>query len=119
MLAHLDKKAWKSLMQQPVNAGSYAPQIGAIFGVPKQMKESFEEKLKAAKNQDINAGQNKVTTKNTEIFRDSCFKIDAFGDFEHALRSAVRLFFQNVEPLSITDRMMMTPVARIMLFYLL
>merc|ERR1719440_2612365 len=67
-----------------MNAGSYAPQSGQIFGVLKQMKESFESNLatasteekqaeadfasmKAAKTEEINAAQNKVTTKNTEI----------------------------------------------------
>merc|ERR1719214_365128 len=36
----------------PENAGSYAPQSGAIFGVLKNMKESFEANLAAAQKEE-------------------------------------------------------------------
>merc|ERR1719197_760214 len=34
-----------AFLQQPASAGSYAPQSGAIFGILKNMKESFEAAL--------------------------------------------------------------------------
>merc|ERR1719207_438264 len=63
---------------------SYAPQSGAIFGILKQMKESFEtnlassqkeemtaqsayEDLKAAKESEIKAGQELLETKEQEL----------------------------------------------------
>merc|ERR1712118_128771 len=64
--------------------GSYAPQSGEIFGILKQMKETFEsnlsqsqkdelanqkayEDLKAAKEEEIAAGQAQVETKTQEL----------------------------------------------------
>merc|ERR1719399_284611 len=68
----------------PQNAGSYAPQSGAIFGILKNMKESFEanlaasqreetesskayEELKAAKNSEIKAGTTQIQKKTAEM----------------------------------------------------
>merc|ERR1719454_2652976 len=68
----------------PQNAGSYAPQSGAIFGILKNMKESFEanlaasqreetesskayEELKAAKNSEIKAGTTQIEKKTSEM----------------------------------------------------
>jgi len=72
-----------SFLQQPVAAQSYAPQSGAIFGILKQMKEGFETNLadstkeesdaaagyaqmKAAKDEEIAAGNTQIQTKDTE-----------------------------------------------------
>jgi len=69
---------------QPASAGSYAPASGEILGVLKQMKETFEtdlaaaqkderknqvayEELKAAKEAEIEAGQDQVETKTEEL----------------------------------------------------
>jgi len=69
---------------QPASAGSYAPASGEIFGILKQMKETFEtdlantqkdelanqkayEELKAAKEKEIAAAQEQVTTKTGEL----------------------------------------------------
>merc|ERR1719502_1463678 len=68
----------------PQNAGSYAPQSGAVFGILKNMKESFEanlaasqrqetesskayEELKAAKNAEIAAGTTQIQKKTAEM----------------------------------------------------
>merc|ERR1719486_1622471 len=78
------------LQQEPgfggktANAGSYAPASGQIFGILKQMKETFEsnlsesqkeelasqkayEDLKAAKEEEIAAGQAQIDTKTQEL----------------------------------------------------
>jgi len=69
---------------EPTFKQSYAPQSGAIFGILRQMKETFEsnlstsqkeemanqkayEDLKAAKEDEISAGQNQVDAKTTEL----------------------------------------------------
>jgi len=69
---------------EPTFKQSYAPQSGAIFGILKQMKETFEsnlsasqkdemanqkayEDLKAAKEDEIAAGQNQVDSKTQEL----------------------------------------------------
>jgi len=69
---------------EPTFKQSYAPQSGAIFGILKQMKETFEsnlsnsqkeeaanqkayEDLKAAKEEEIAAGQEQVDTKTQEL----------------------------------------------------
>jgi len=68
----------------PQNAGSYAPQSGAVFGILGNMKESFEanlaaaqkqetesskayEELKAAKNAEIAAGTSQIQKKTAEM----------------------------------------------------
>merc|ERR1719478_1120440 len=70
--------------KQVPSAGSYAPQSGQIFGILKQMKETFEanlsasqkeemanqkayEDLKAAKEAEIAAGQEQIETKTQEL----------------------------------------------------
>jgi len=69
---------------EPTFKQSYAPQSGAIFGILKQMKETFEtnlassqkeemanqkayEDLKAAKEEEISAGQSQIDTKTQEL----------------------------------------------------
>jgi len=71
-------------MKQPVAAQSYAPASGQIFGILKQMKETFESnlstaqkeemsareafaQLKAAKQAEIAAGQTSVDSKTAEL----------------------------------------------------
>merc|ERR1712118_614217 len=68
----------------PTFKQSYAPQFGEIFGILKQMKETFEsnlstsqkeelanqqayEDLKAAKEEEIAAGQAQIETKTQEL----------------------------------------------------
>jgi hypothetical protein len=84
---HEQRQAFTSFLQtrvsQAPSAGSYAPQSGAIFGMLKQMKESFEKNLadataeeqkgesefqsmKAAKTDEIAASSAKVSNKETE-----------------------------------------------------
>jgi len=69
---------------QPASAGSYAPQSGQIFGILKNMKESFEAnaenarkeeadavaqftEMKAAKEDEIAAGTEQIQTKTQEL----------------------------------------------------
>merc|ERR1719456_1721964 len=71
-------------VDQAPSAGSYAPASGAVFGIIKNMKESFEanlaasqkeehenqkayEELKAAKNSQIAAGNTQVQDKTTQL----------------------------------------------------
>merc|ERR1719473_187405 len=82
-VSHKDKRVLNAFLQQAPSAGSYAPQSGAIFGVLKQMKESFEgnlasasaeekkseadfQSMKAAKNEEIKAASDKVLNKEGE-----------------------------------------------------
>merc|ERR1711977_370154 len=68
----------------PTFKQSYAPQSGEIFGILRQMKETFEsnlsasqkeelqnqnayEELKAAKEEEIAAGQNQIDAKTQEL----------------------------------------------------
>jgi len=88
VLAPSQKKMIAAFVQaqgkQPASAGSYAPASGEIFGILKQMKETFEndvsqsqkdelanqkayEELKAAKEAEIAAAQEQVTTKTQEL----------------------------------------------------
>jgi len=78
------RKAMTAFVQQPAGFQSYAPQSGAIFGILKQMKETFEtnlgssqkeemqnqeayEELKAAKLKEIKAGEDQRDTKTQEL----------------------------------------------------
>merc|ERR1719487_3029766 len=71
-------------VNQPANAGSYAPQGGEVFGILKNMKETFEANLassqqeekdnqkayvdlKSAKQEEISAGQEQLQTKTNEL----------------------------------------------------
>jgi chromosome segregation ATPase len=73
-----------AFLEQPVAAQSYAPQSGQIFGILKQMKETFEsnlstsqkeelaaqdayEQLKSAKLAEIAAAKKQVDTKTVEL----------------------------------------------------
>merc|ERR1719438_83243 len=95
MLRHLNNKysdvvdgslapSQKKVMEQFMQAPAYAPQSGEIFGILKNMKETFEsnlsasqkeeqqnqaayEELKAAKLAEIKAGQEQVDKKTDEL----------------------------------------------------
>merc|ERR1711865_706077 len=92
VLTHKETKAVSSFIQapkdyfdaEPTFKQSYAPASGEIFGILKQMKETFEsnlsasqkdemanqkayEDLKAAKEAEITADQNQVDTKTQEL----------------------------------------------------
>jgi len=92
VLTHKERKAVSSFIQapedyfdaEPTFKQSYAPQSGEIFGILKQMKETFEtnlsssqkeemanqkayEDLKAAKEAEIAAGQEQIDTKTQEL----------------------------------------------------
>merc|ERR1719372_36340 len=92
VLTHRDKRAIAAFIQAPGDyfdaaptfKQSYAPQSGEIFGILTQMKETFEsnlaasqkdemasqkayEDLKAAKEEEIAAGQSQIDTKTTEL----------------------------------------------------
>jgi len=82
-----EKKAVAAFIQnaaQPSSDGSYAPASGQIFGILEQMKETFEtnlsdsqkmemakqnayDQVKAAKNAEIQAGQNQIDKKTEEL----------------------------------------------------
>jgi len=80
VITHSERRAVSAFMQAP----SYAPQGGEIFGILKQMKETFEtnlastqkeeganqkayESLKQAKEAEIKAGQEQIDTKTQEL----------------------------------------------------
>jgi len=89
-LTHTQRRTLEAFIQEPgfFNADptfkqSYAPQSGEIFGILRQMKETFEsnlsnsqkeemenqkayEQLKAAKEEEIRAGQEQIDTKTAE-----------------------------------------------------
>merc|ERR1719168_258982 len=92
VLTHKERRAVSSFIQSPEDyfdaeptfKQSYAPQSGEIFGILKQMKETFEsnlsasqkeemanqkayEELKAAKEAEIKAGQSQIDTKTQEL----------------------------------------------------
>merc|ERR1719310_2655613 len=84
VLTPSQKRKIAAFVQQPANAGSYAPASGEIFGILKQMKETFEtdlaaaqddekksqaayEELKAAKEAEIAAAEEQVKTKTEEL----------------------------------------------------
>merc|ERR1719504_212449 len=92
VLTHSERKTVAAFVQapedyfdaEPTFKQSYAPQSGAIFGILKQMKETFEtnlsssqkeemssqkayEELKAAKEAEIKAGQEQIDSKTQEL----------------------------------------------------
>merc|ERR1740133_876846 len=84
VLTHSERRAVAAFVQAPASAGSYAPQSDEIFGILNQMKETFEtnlsssqkeemanqkayEDLKAAKEDEIAAGQDQADTKTQEL----------------------------------------------------
>merc|ERR1719261_2173368 len=81
---YFEASAFLQTSKQVPSAGSYAPASGEIFGILKQMKETFEqnlsqsqkeemenqkayEDLKAAKEEEIAAGQEQIETKTQEL----------------------------------------------------
>jgi len=86
-------------LQGPQNAGSYAPQPGAIFGVLKNMEEAFEanlaaaqkeesdsqrayRELKAAKESEIAAGTKQIETKTIQMGKADQKKAESTQDLE-------------------------------------
>merc|ERR1712178_344365 len=92
VLTHSERRAVSAFIQapedyfdaEPTFKQSYAPQSGEIFGILKQMKETFEtnlsasqkeelanqkayEELKAAKEAEIKAGQDQIDAKTQEL----------------------------------------------------
>merc|ERR1719174_2478144 len=92
VLTHKERRTIASFVQSPEDyfdaeptfKQSYAPQSGEIFGILKQMKETFEtnlsasqkeemanqkayEELKAAKTEEIKAGQDQIDAKTDEL----------------------------------------------------
>merc|ERR1719218_24860 len=92
VLTHKQRRAVTAFLQSPQDyfdaeptfKQSYAPQSGEIFGILKQMKETFEanlaqtqkdeqnnqkayEELKAAKEEEIKAGQDQIDAKTQEL----------------------------------------------------
>jgi len=89
VLKHSERRALAAFVQNPKesliqNKAGYAPQSGEIFGILKQMKESFEtnladtqkdemqnqkayDELKAAKEEEISAGQDQIDSKTQEL----------------------------------------------------
>merc|ERR1719263_159327 len=92
VLTHSERRAVSAFVQapqdyfdaEPTFKQSYAPQSGEIFGILKQMKETFEEnlsnsqkeelqnqkayeELKAAKTEEIKAGQDQIDAKTDEL----------------------------------------------------
>merc|ERR1712072_324301 len=92
VLTHKERRLISSFVQapedyfdaEPTFKQSYAPQSGEIFGILKQMKETFEtnlsssqkeemanqkayEELKAAKEDEIKAGQEQIDSKTQEL----------------------------------------------------
>merc|ERR1719174_1778610 len=89
VLKHSERKALAAFVQNPEGSliqkkAGYAPQSGEIFGILEQMKESFEtnladtqkeemqnqkayDELKAAKEEEISAGQEQIDSKTQEL----------------------------------------------------
>merc|ERR1719326_2195174 len=104
VLTRSQKRKVAAFVQQPASAGSYAPASGEIFGILKQMKETFEtdlaaaqedekksqaayEELKAAKEAEIAAAQEQVTTKTGELATTKEKKAAAETDKEETMES--------------------------------
>merc|ERR1719482_1661704 len=124
VLTHKERKALASFAQapedyfdaEPTFKQSYAPQSGEIFGILKQMKESFEsnlsasqkeelanqkayEDLKAAKEEEIAAGQAQLETKTQELATTDEKLANAKQDIEdtRASLSADEKFLMNLK----------------------
>merc|ERR1719333_826334 len=104
VLTRSQKRKVAAFVQQPASAGSYAPASGEIFGILKQMKKTFEtdlaaaqedekksqaayEELKAAKEAEIAAAQEQVTTKTGELATAKEKKTAAETDKEETMES--------------------------------
>merc|ERR1719498_1005776 len=112
VLTHSERQAVSAFIQapedyfdaEPTFKQSYAPQSGAIFGILKQMKETFEtnlsssqkeemasqkayEELKAAKEDEIAAGQSQIDSKTQELADTDEKNAQAKEDVEHTKKS--------------------------------
>merc|ERR1712072_65436 len=112
VLTHRERKAVSSFIQapedyfdaEPTFKQSYAPQSGEIFGILKQMKETFEtnlsqsqkdemanqkayEDLKAAKEAEIKAGQEQIDSKTQELATTDEKNAQAKEDLEDTKKS--------------------------------
>jgi hypothetical protein len=124
VLTRTQKQHIASFVQQPASAGSYAPASGEIFGILKQMKETFEtdlaesqkeekkaqveyEELKAAKESEIAAAEEQVTSKTQELATTEEKKAQAEQDKEDTMASldADQKYLVNLkEKCSLTDK---------------
>merc|ERR1719160_15536 len=124
VLTRSQKRKIASFVQQPASAGSYAPASGEIFGILKQMKETFEtdlaaaqedekksqaayEELKAAKEAEIAAAEEQVKTKTEELATAKEKKAAAETDKEETMESldADQKYLVNLkEKCSLTDK---------------
>jgi len=124
VLTRTQRRKVAAFVQQPASAGSYAPASGEIFGILKQMKETFEtdlaaaqkdeltsqkayEDLKAAKETEIAAGQAQVETKTGELADTNEQNAQAKTDKEDTIAtlSADEQFLMNLkEKCSLTDK---------------
>merc|ERR1719359_712189 len=124
ILTPSQKRKIASLLQQPANAGSYAPASGEIFGILKQMKETFEsdlaatqederksqaayEELKAAKEAEIAAAKEQVQTKTQELAATEEKKAQAEQDKADTMESldADQKYLANLkEKCALTDK---------------
>merc|ERR1712032_1743378 len=75
MGTHSERKAANAFIQAPEDyfdasptfKQSYAPQSGEIFGILRQMKETFEANLSDAQKEEMAAGQAQIDTKTQEL----------------------------------------------------
>merc|ERR1719265_820535 len=94
----------RKVLSSMLQAARYAPQSGEIFGILKQMKETFEsdlsvsqkeelanqeayEQLKTAKEAEIAAGQNAIETKTQELANVDEKNAQAKEDIEDTMNS--------------------------------
>merc|ERR1712151_397094 len=112
VLTHSERKAANAFIQAPEDyfdasptfKQSYAPQSGEIFGILRQMKETFEanlsesqkeemanqkayEDLKAAKEEEIAAGQSQIDKKTAELASTDEKNAQAKEDIEDTKKS--------------------------------
>merc|ERR1712066_464534 len=112
VLTHAERKTVNAFIQAPEDyfdasptfKQSYAPQSGEIFGILRQMKETFEanlsdaqkeemanqaayEELKAAKEAEIAAGQSQIDTKTQELADTDVKNAQAKEDIEDTRNS--------------------------------
>merc|ERR1719465_85493 len=131
VLTHSETKAVSSFIQSPEDyfdaeptfKQSYAPQSGEIFGILKQMKETFEtnlaasqkeemanqkayEDLKAAKEAEIKAGQDQIDSKTQELADTDEKNAQAKEDLEDTKKSLSadeQFLMMSKEKCSMTD----------------
>merc|ERR1719460_3625324 len=131
VLTHKEKRALSSFIQSPEDyfdaeptfKQSYAPQSGEIFGILKQMKETFEtnlsssqkeemanqkayEESKAAKGAEIKAGQEQIESKTQELADTDEKNIQAkedIADTKKSLSADEQFLMMLKEKCSMTD----------------